>query len=152
MAEYLAPERQRRFWRRIDQGKPEECWPWTGALTPKGYGRFSPRVGGRAKHVFAQRYAYESQRGPVPEGLVIDHLCRNRACCNPAHLEPVSVATNLHRGETWAARNAAKTACLNGHPFDAENTYVSPKGSRECRTCRREAGRRWDQKKAARRG
>lgn len=66
----------------------------------------------------------------------MDHLCRNRACCNPHHLEPVDNRTNLMRGDTHAAHNAAKTHCVRGHEFTEANTYVVPRGGRACRKCR----------------
>jgi hypothetical protein len=80
--------------------------------------------------------------GPVPVGKQIDHLCRVTLCVNPEHLEPVTCLENLLRGRTVNAANAAKTACVNGHPFDADNTYVAPDGTRECRICRTSARRR----------
>jgi hypothetical protein len=131
-----------RFWTRIRKPGSNDCWAWTGALTEKGYGRFSPRVDGRSVHIFAHRFAFEATVGPIPAGLQLDHLCRNRACVNPAHLEPVDARTNLLRGETEAARNAAKVECLRGHPFDTANTYVTPNGRRQCRICRNAASRR----------
>ncbi|MEV4271931.1 HNH endonuclease signature motif containing protein [Micromonospora aurantiaca (nom. illeg.)] len=83
----------------------------------------------------AHRIAYEMKRGPVPDGLELDHLCRNRRCVRPAHLEPVTRRTNLLRGETIPARLAERTHCRHGHEFTPENTYQW-RGSRFCRTCR----------------
>jgi hypothetical protein len=81
------------------------------------------------------RLTYELFTGlPIPEGLQIDHLCRNRACVKPTHLEPVTMQENLNRGES---RNVYRTHCRNGHEFTEENTYIHPTGgSRTCRTCR----------------
>lgn len=129
-----------RFWLQVQAGPSDQCWPWTGALE-KGYGRI--RVG-NGKRMPVHRWAYTDVFGPVTDGMVIDHLCRNRACCNPAHLEPVDNRTNLLRGETHAARNAAKTQCVRGHDFTEANTYVDPLGKRICRKCRQ------DRKKARR--
>jgi len=128
-----------RFWAKVNKAGPTPprrpelgpCWIWTAGLA-EGYGQFR-YPGGHS----AYRYAYELLVGPVPEGLQLDHLCRNRACVNPAHLEPVTALVNQHRGETIAARNAAKTHCPQGHEFTPENTYVNSKGSRECLICRR---------------
>jgi hypothetical protein len=121
------------------------CWNWSGSLR-KGYGRI--RIGDRRppSHIAV----YELLVGPIPEGLQIDHLCRNRACCNPAHLEPVTQRTNVLRGEAPTAVNAHKTHCVNGHEYDLINTYFRPSGGRDCRACQRHAQRAYqDRKKAA---
>lgn len=118
----------------VDHG---ECWIYTGA-NAGGYGRFY--FGDRV--VPAHRYAYELLVGPIPEGLQLDHLCRDRACCNPDHLEPVTQRENLRRGIGPAGLNARKTKCPKGHPYDEANTYTHSAGWRQCRACRREMSRR----------
>lgn len=119
----------------------EGCWVWNGALDANGYGR----LGGRKWSTnLAHRLSYIEFVGPIPEGMTIDHLCRNRRCINPAHLEPVTIAENVMRGESLPAINARKTHCPQGHPYDDENTYRNPStGHRLCRACNRERHRRF---------
>jgi len=110
------------------------CWNWTQHRCRQGYGRI--RVAGHMKQ--AHRIVYECAVGPVPDGLVLDHLCRNKGCVNPDHLEPVTFTENVLRGISFAAENARKTHCANGHALDAGNTYIT-KGRRQCRACNRAA-------------
>lgn len=128
-----------RFWGKVD--KTDTCWLWTAATQDNGYGSFFiGRVGGRVRLARAHRFAYELAAGPIPDGLVIDHLCRVRNCVNPDHLEAVSNKENLLRGEGLPAIAAAKTQCSRGgHPLSGPNLYVNPRGERECKSCRRDA-------------
>ncbi|GAA2990611.1 hypothetical protein GCM10017559_08320 [Streptosporangium longisporum] len=124
-----------RFWAKavIDNaGHDTPCLTWTAFKQKNGYGKFN--VAGKA--LYAHRVAYEALNGPIPEGLHIDHLCRNRACVNATHLEAVTNQENILRGETIMAANAAKTHCQHGHEYTPENTRLH-KGSRHCRTCAR---------------
>ena len=106
------------------------CITWQGARQPNGYGKL-----GRNGHtILAHRYAYETQIGPVPEGLELDHLCSNRACVEVQHLEPVTRAENVRRA---AVRNYSP-ACPHGHVRTPENTYVY-RGYTYCRTCNAES-------------
>lgn len=111
------------------------CWEWSGSIDPAyGYGRLS--FGGRQWR--AHRWVYEKLRGPIPAGLTLDHLCRNRTCVNPDHLEPVTNKVNVLRGVGITARRARQTDCVHGHPFDSANTHLGQHGERICRICRRE--------------
>jgi len=110
------------------------CWVWHGSRMRNGYGQIS--VGG--KRIATHKYVYLAKRGPYDQALDLDHLCRNRACCNPDHLEPVTRSENLRRGNvgTWAkAVNGSKTHCPKGHPLSGENLYIHPTGRRCCRKC-----------------
>jgi len=112
-----------------------DCWEWRGQKLWSGYGRFfvwAPGGGGKRP---AHRVAYELFIGPVPAGLDLDHLCRNRGCVNPDHLEPVTRRTNLLRGNTIPARKARQTHCCRGHEFNAANTKLRPNGTRFCLRC-----------------
>lgn len=116
------------------------CWEWDGSRDKSGYGYI--RLG-REKHG-AHRASYEAFVGPIPDGLVIDHLCRNPCCVNPIHLEPVTPHENSLRGAT-----AMKTSRVNGHEFSVENTrFTKTKYGvrRSCRACTRAASNRYNQR------
>lgn len=112
---------------------PNGCWYWTATKSKLGYGqaRFDSD-----KLEYAHRIAYRLWRGPIPEGLSLDHLCRNPSCVNPQHLDPVTHRENLLRGRGIAPRNAAVTHCPHGHEYTDENTVVRH-GSRYCLICRK---------------
>jgi hypothetical protein len=135
-----------RFWEKVNKDSQRtfngtQCWEWL-ASTDKGYGQFGI---GHGRNVSAHRLAYELVRGAIPDGLTLDHLCRNTICVNPDHLEPVTMAVNVLRGDSPPSQNARRTHCKRGHPFNEENTCISHKGRRTCRVCRRMAKRkkRW---------
>lgn len=124
-----------RFWGRVIKNPGDGCWVWkgAGATNRTSYGRFQPELGNR--HLTpAHRWAYEQLNGPIPDGLQLDHLCRNRHCVRPSHLEPVTCKVNLLRGETFNARNASKTHCPAGHPYSDANLRIW-NGRRVCRAC-----------------
>lgn len=122
----------------------DDCWIWTGHRNGDGYG-VCFRDG---KQKYVHRLTYELYRQPIPAGLVIDHLCRVRECCNPEHLEAVTHAENIRRGESPYAKKARKTHCVNGHPFDLLNTIwkTFPNGGtgRQCRACKDASARAWN--------
>ena len=131
-----------RFWTKVSIAFGD-CWEWLGYRQPNGYGRFWN--GERA--VPAHRYIYEVMIGTIPDGYEPDHLCRNRGCVNPYHLELVTRQENTKRGllpEIMRKHQSSKTHCPQGHPYDEANTYYrKDKNGRECKTCRREAVRRY---------
>lgn len=142
-----------RFWSKVDKSGPNACWWWLGAIDGTGYGSFF--VDGR--RVGAHRFSYELAFGPIGEGLVLDHLCRNRPCVNPGHLEPVSHRINILRGAAPSADNAIKTRCYRGHVFTPENTllrqprrlHTGSAPSRVCRECDRIKRRAYRAKRRA---
>lgn len=133
-----------RFWDKVHPEPNTGCWLWAGSSRGLGYGGF--RFRGRI--VFAHRVMYEELIGPVGAGLDLDHLCRQRMCVSPAHLEPVSRRENVMRGLGLAAANARKVACHHGHPYTVENTYFDTTGGRECRRCRQASRDRYKARRA----
>lgn len=134
---------EKRFWKKVDQDGPNGCWLWTDALNRDGYGKMGVGFTADDRVVFesAHRLSHELLKGPIPDGLQIDHLCRNRACVNPDHLEAVTGQVNTLRGEGPTAVHAAKTHCIHGHEYTPENTGRGAHG-RFCRTCDRARKRR----------
>lgn len=122
-----SPEFAERFWRKVVPG-PDCCMVWTGAQTRGGYGHV--KAVGRMLRV--HRVAYELRVGQIPDGLQLDHLCRNRLCVNPVHLEPVTNKVNALRGESFSAHNARQTHCIRGHDLSTH-----PNGVRYCKICHR---------------
>ena len=118
-----------RFWSKVTVAGDDECWEWTGA-THKGYGKIMLIHGVFAA---AHRLAYEFLVGPIPPKMQLDHLCRNRGCVNPAHLDPVTNQENARRG----LRGSLVTHCVHGHAYTQANTFVRKNGRRACRTCNR---------------
>lgn len=131
------PERVRkRFWSRVAVRSEAECWPWRLSLGSHGYGQVGWRDGDHTVMVLAHRAAWELTVGPIPDDLTIDHVCRNRRCCNPGHLR---LLTNVENARDNGM--ARRTQCPAGHPYDHVNTYIDANGHRSCRACPRERRR-----------
>ncbi len=131
-----------------DRGYETPCWIWNGTLN-NGYGRLS--IAYRQPCQYAHRFSYELHRGPIPDGLQIDHLCRVPRCVNPDHLEVVTNAENTARGLfRWASAEwqRSKTHCPQGHPYNEVNTYYrrGDRMNRQCKACMAEASRRWNER------
>lgn len=126
------------------QTQRDGCWLWTGATRAAKSARYG-HISVRGKMILVHRAAYEAFKGPIPTGLTVDHVCRNTLCCNPAHLDAVTLRENVLRGVGFSGINFRKAACKRGHPFNEENTRHARRiraGNEErgrvCRTCHRE--------------
>lgn len=111
------------------------CWRWKNFVNPYGYAVISYREGGERTNEMAHRLSYKLFVGDIPEGMVIDHLCRVRDCVNPSHLEVVSQRVNIRRGLTGTGRHKLLSHCSRGHKFTEKNTYIKPNGARNCKSC-----------------
>jgi HNH endonuclease len=138
----------KRFWARVLRDEETGCWIWMGKISkdprgydPGGYGLFGIDAN---TTVQAHRFAYQELIGPIPDGLVIDHLCHVRLCVNPSHLEPVTQAENNRRSTRWQTKPPLVTHCKYGHEYTPENTYTPSSGKRQCRTCKTDATRRFN--------
>jgi len=125
------------FWEQVEK-RDDGRWEWKGWKDKAGYGVVT---------VMAHRLAYMLTTGAIGKGLALDHLCRERDCVNPAHLDPVPNTVNIMRGVGFGAKNAAKTACHKGHPFDEANTGFWKNGGRYCRICKRASSRAFARRK-----
>ncbi len=143
----MVAERRTAFARRYQVNATTGCWEWKRGLNHGGYGSYT--IDGKTRN--AHRVSYEMFRGEIPPGLDLDHLCRNRRCVNPDHLEAVTRSVNLKRGKSGhhvRARQLAKTECPKGHPYNDVNTYTDPRGHRMCKPCARQATRNWRARQA----
>jgi hypothetical protein len=137
-----------RFWANVEVGHPAGCWWWRGKINNNGYGILpvGRRTLGEARTVMAHRFAYEDLVALIPDGMVIDHLCKNRRCVNPDHVEVVTPGMNVRRG--WPARSPF---CRHGlHRMTPENTYIQPSsGRRVCVACKTAAISAWNERMKA---
>lgn len=112
---------------------PDACWEWPLSTASHGYGQIGWGVRPERGLVLTHRLAWLLFHGPIPAGMTVDHECRNRPCCNPAHLR---LLTNIENARDNG--NARKTHCPQGHPYNDENTWRTPRGHRQCRQCHRD--------------
>lgn len=131
---------QERFHTKYEIDPETGCWNWVTGVSGRGYGRFRANGTSHRAHRVAWILAH---RTDIPSDLVIDHLCSNRRCVNPQHLEAVTQRENVLRGRAPAARNARVTRCPYGHPYDKQNTYITTRGTRFCRACGRARTKSW---------
>ena len=122
-----------RFWTKVNKDALNKCWLWTAGVSLEGYGRFSVN----RQPTYAHRISYAFAKGDIPTGMELDHLCRNRICVNPEHLEVVTHQENVLRGVSPAALHRAQTSCVHCHPFYDSNTITLRNGGSDCRTCAR---------------
>jgi len=140
-ADGLKPRQLETFWSKVT--KTQSCWLWLGYVDKDGYGSHYTRVNGPTKNYRAHKLSYVLNVGEVPDGLVLDHICRVRNCVNPDHLRVVTNRVNVLAGIGITAINARKAVCKHGHEFTPENTAVDNLGKRYCRRCRMDYQRRY---------
>lgn len=131
-----------RLMRYVDRADhPDTCWEWVGGVSTQGYGRLGDG--------YAHRISYEVMVGPIPDGLELDHLCRNRRCINPNHLEVVTAAENTRRGMSPSMVVRRNRTCSHGHTLSGGNLYIRKSGGWQCRTCKRLRMRTYSRQKRA---
>lgn len=135
-------------WDKVAFLHPAGCWLWRGRPDRHGYGRIGWRIEDGKKETGAHRVAYMRLIGEIPDGLTLDHLCRNKLCVNPLHMEPVTARENVRRGYPGRRpRRGLGTVCKYGHMLTAENLYVTPAGYATCRECNRQRCRAYKERR-----
>lgn len=130
------PGAEQAFHARYVVNETTGCWEWMAGLNGAGYGSHFGTL--------AHRYSWSNANGaPIPKGMQIDHLCRNKRCCNPRHLECVTPQVNNSRSTSVSAANIGKTHCPKGHPYHGTNLYLRPDGKRDCKRCKADAVSKW---------
>lgn len=127
---------EERFWQMVE--KTENCWNWKGSVG-NNYGMYY--VNGKSKR--AHRIAFELLASKIPDGLTLDHLCKNTLCVNPKHLEPVTLSENSRRENVWKRENVIRTRCEKGHPWKPENIRKTWLGYNECNICKKDYNRKY---------
>lgn len=125
------PDRLRR---KVSENPSTGCWEWTGYTPPSGYASSSFNY----KKMYIHRVVLELSGVEIPDGMQVDHVCRNRKCCRPNHLDVVTGAENLRRGNGASAVNFRKTTCKHGHPLFGDNVRIRKSGKRQCMECQRQ--------------
>ncbi|ALJ22053.1 HNH endonuclease signature motif containing protein [Microbacterium sp. No. 7] len=152
--QFADPRLPHAFWSKVEQAE-SGCWEWRAYRDRDGYGRYALRQpdGTYPRREYTHRISVRVLQGSIPGGMQVDHLCRNRSCCNPAHLEVVTARENTDRSENYIAKNRRKTACVRGHDLTGSNLIIKAvRGKapyRQCRECRNsEALARYHARKA----
>lgn len=133
-----------------NRGRWDECWLWSGPVLPQGYGISSYRHQSSGRTILAHRLSYELHKGPIPDGLEIDHLCQVKACTNPGHLDAVTHAENIRRAcKPGGNHPGAANSCPQGHAYEGDNLISTGDGKRRCRECHRAYNRVYRARKDA---
>lgn len=133
----ITPQLLRRFWSKVVQ--TDNCWIWIASVNKLGYGTFNYNH----KTILAHRFAWQLVNSYIPEGMELDHLCRNPPCVRPDHLEPVTHKENCGRGNAGLYQSI-KTHCPQGHEYSLQNTRILSNGGRSCKTCQAEYQQKWN--------
>jgi hypothetical protein len=142
LTEKLIDNLKERLFKYSEREPNTGCWIWTGELNQQKYGRIGIRWQGKHRNVLAHRASYELEKGTIPPGLELDHVCRQPLCINPDHLKPCHRRENFLNSRAPARMNLMKTHCPKGHAYE-NNLYIFPDGRRECKTCKKRRSIEW---------